>query len=411
MIYRLQRKFIFISTVSVLSVIVLVFGTLFALNVSSMNRNLDILADTVSEGGGRFPDRFHDVPPPKGELRGEQASDFITSETPFSTRHFTVLFGKDGAVMGTNTDAIYSITEETAVEYAREAADGKAERGWRDCYRYKVFAFEGGTGVVFIDGSINRSALVQSMSIAAFVLLGCAALVLLLIALLSKRVVGPIAESYEKQKQFVTDANHELKTPLTLILANLDIAESELGKNEWLDDIRAEGNRMTELVNQLVALSRMDEDGQSLCLTELGLDDITADAVSEFAPLAESRGKALHAQIEPGLRRSGDEMLLRRLLSVLLDNAVKYCDEGGEIRLTLVKHRRIALTVENTYAAVDQLELDRLFDRFYRADKARTYTGGYGIGLSIAKAIVEKHKGSICAYKKEHRYIGFKVVL
>lgn len=411
MIYRLQRKFILISTVSVLAVIVLVFGTLLALNVSSMNQNLDILADTVSEGGGRFPDRFHDVPPPKEEHRGEQTSNFITSETPFATRHFTVLFAKDGTVLGTNTDAIYSITAETAVEYAREVAEGGAERGWLDCYRYKVFSFEGGTGVVFIDGSINRSALVQSMSIAVFVLLGCAALVLLLIALLSKRVVRPIAESYEKQKQFVTDANHELKTPLTLILANLDIAESELGKNEWLDDIRAEGQRMAELVHQLVALSRMDEDGRPLQLTELALDDITADAVSEFRPLAESRGKALHAQTEPNIRWSGDEALLRRLLSVLLDNAVKYCDEGGEIRLTLVKHRHIVLAVENTYAAVDRLELDRLFDRFYRADKARTYTGGYGIGLSIAKAIVEKHKGSICAYKKEHQWIGFKVVL
>lgn len=410
MIYRLQRKFIFISTVSVLSVIVLVFVMCLALNVSSMNRNLDVLADAVSEGGGRFPDRLHDVPPPKGHDREEQRSNVITLETPFATRHFTVLFDTDGAVSQTNTDAIYSITEETAVAYAREAEQGRAERGWKGCYRYRVFSIDGGVGVVFIDGTIHRAALVQSMSIAGFVLLGCAALVLLLIALLSKRVVGPIAESYEKQKQFVTDANHELKTPLTLILANLDLAEGELGKNEWLDDIRAEGHRMTELVNQLVALSRMDEDAQSLRLTELCLDELVADAVSEFRPLAESRGKTLNVQIESGIRRSGDEALLRRLLSVLLDNAVKYCDEGGEIRLTLVRHRHVVLTVENSYAAVDRLELDRLFDRFYRADKARTYTGGYGIGLSIAKAIVEKHKGSICAYQKEHRCIGFKVV-
>ena len=116
---------------------------------------------------------------------------------------------------------------------------------------YKVFPTDRGVGVVFVDGSMNRSALMQSTTIAGIVLLVCAALVLVLIFSLSKKAVKPIAESYEKQKQFVTDANHELKTPLTLILANVEIAEAELGKNEWLDDIRAEGNRMTELVNQL----------------------------------------------------------------------------------------------------------------------------------------------------------------
>ena len=172
-----------------------------------------------------------------------------------------MFFDKQGEVARTNTESIYSITEEAAVEYAESVLDDKDARGWIDNYRYKVFATEKGYVVVFVDGSMTRSSLMQSMTIAGFVLLGCAALVLILIFLLSKKAVKPIAESYEKQKQFITDANHELKTPLTLILANLDIAEAELGKNEWLDDIRSEGHRMTELVGQLVALSRMDEEG------------------------------------------------------------------------------------------------------------------------------------------------------
>jgi len=235
--------------------------------------------------------------------------------------------------------------------------------------------------------------------------------VLTLILLLSKRAVKPIAESYAKQKQFITDANHELKTPLTLILANLDIAESELGKNEWLDDIRSEGHRMTELVNQLVALSRMDEENHTLNLSDVLLGRMVADTVSEFEPLAISRGKTIGTNIDTDIIYHGDEALLRRLVGILMDNAIKYCDHGGDIALTLHRGRRIALTVENTYAAVGELELNRLFDRFYRADKARTFKGGYGVGLSMAKAIVENHKGEITAYKKDNTHIGFKVVL
>ena len=412
MIYKLQRRFILICTVSVLSVVALVFGVIVALNISSLNKNMDVLADQVSEGGGRFPGSFHEgFKPDKLPPKNEPNFDFMGPETPFSTRHFTVLFERSGDVARTIMESIYAITEEQAIEYAEEILDGDKERGWISNYRYKVFSTGFGTGVVFVDGSMNRSAMVQSMAIAGVVLLVCAVLVLALIFLLSKRAVKPIAESYEKQKQFITDANHELKTPLTLILANLDIAESELGKNEWLDDIRSEGHRMTELVNQLVALSRMDEENHTLNLADVALGKIVADTVSEFEPLAISRGKTMGANIDSDIIYHGDEALLRRLVGILMDNAIKYCDYGGDIVVTLHCNRHIVLTVENTYAAVDELELNRLFDRFYRADKARTFKGGYGIGLSMAKAIVEKHKGEITAYKKDATHIGFKVVL
>ncbi len=412
MIYRLQKRFILICTVSVLTVIALVFGVILVLNISSMNRNMDMLADRVSEGGGRFPGSMQEKPPhDKIPPRNEQDFEFITPETPFSTRHFTVFFDKQGEVARTNTESIYSITEEVAVEYAESVLDDEDTRGWIDNYRYKVFSTEMGKGIVFVDGSMSRSSLMQSMTIAGLVLLGCAALVLILIFLLSKKAVKPIAESYEKQKQFITDANHELKTPLTLILANLDIAEAELGQNEWLDDIRSEGHRMTELVNQLVALSRMDEEGQPLNITEVALGELVTDTVSEFEPLAKERGKHLAASVDKEISYLGDEALLHRLVGILMDNAIKYCDQGGEISVNLHRGRRIILTVENTYTAVGELELNRLFDRFYRADKARKFTGGYGIGLSMAKAIVEKHKGEIIAYKKDTTHIGFKIVL
>lgn len=412
MIDKIRRRFIFICTLSVLSVIALVFGVIVALNITSLNKNMDVLADQVSEGGGRFPGSFNNgFKPNKVPPKNEPNFDFITPETPFSTRHFTVFFDTTGKVSQTFMESIFSVPEGKAIEYAEIAISENSERGWIYNYRYKVFSTEKGYGVVLVDGSMNRSAMVQSIAIAGIVLLACAALVLILIFLLSKRAVKPIAESYEKQKQFITNANHELKTPLTLILANLDIAENELGKNEWLDDIRSEGHRMTELVNQLVALSRMDEENHALNLSDVAFGKMVSDTVLEFEPLAESRNKAIVSDIDAGIAYRGDEALLNRLVGILMDNAVKYCDDGGEIIVTLRRGRKIVLTVENTYAAIDEIELNRLFDRFYRADKARKFTGSYGVGLSMAKAIAENHKGEITAYKKDDTHIGFKVVL
>lgn len=410
MINRLRRKFIIISAIAVVSVILLVFFFMTAFNISSMNKTVDTLADSVSNGGGRFPDFFDKDVPPKQPPNGDFQFDFITPETRFSTRYFTVWLNSKGEVTKIDIESIAAIDEKEAIDYAKSAVNDSEPRGWISNYRYKVSSPKGDVEVVFVDGTMNKAAFVQSTMSSAIVLICCALLVMMIIILLSKRVVRPIAESYEKQKQFITDANHELKTPLTLILANVDLVEAEIGDNEWLNDIRAEGNRMTGLVNQLVALSRMDEEKQSLNISELALDNIVSDISAEFQPLAEKKGKLLSTLVSSDVSINGDEVLIRRLVSILLDNAVKYCDAGGEICISLSGGRRTVLTVENTYKDVECVALDKLFDRFYRADKARKFTGGYGIGLSIAKAVVENHRGEICAYKKDSTHIGFRVI-
>lgn len=411
MIRRLIRKFMLICTISVFAVVTVIFLIIAGLNIASMNRNIDMLTDSLSEGGGMFPDSFDDrltVPPSAPAQKSNNG--FITPETRYATRHFTVWLDSEGKTISSNTDFIYSITDKVAEEYAGQAVQKGHERGWISHYRYKVYRIKEGVGVVFVDGAMTRSSVTQFLLILGAVLILSAVFILLLILLLSKRMIQPIAESYEKQKQFVTDANHELKTPLTLILANLDIAEAELGKNEWLDDIRSEGHRMSELVNQLVALSRMDEEASPLSVSEIPFGKIVSDTVAEFEALAYSRGKPLSSDIDAQIVCMGDEILLRRLIGILMDNALQYCDSDGEIRVTLQKRRQIVLTVENTYRDVDSLEFNRLFDRFYRADKARTFSGGYGVGLSMAKSIAERHKGEITAFKKDATHICFKVV-
>ncbi len=211
----------------------------------------------------------------------------------------------------------------------------------------------------------------------------------------------------------ITDANHELKTPLTLIQANLDIAESEVGKNEWLEDIREEGEKMTELVNRLVTLARMDEKHTRLETAPFDLSDALADTVAAFSSAAEKREITLTSNIPPLVQYKGNETAFRQLVSILMDNAVKYCDPSGTITATLQEHgdNRPVFNIENSFQAVDSIELSRLFDRFYRADKARTYGSGFGIGLSIAKAIVEQHHGEIQAQNLGRKAIRFWVRL
>lgn len=410
MIHRLRRKFILICALSVLAVLLVIYTVIGVLQITMVNRTLDTLTDTLSAGGGRFSelrdDRMpHPVP---GELPPEIQR--ITPEARFSTRYFTVWLNVDGTVEEINTDFIYSVNRAGAERYAQEAWGREKERGWIDAYRYKMFETRNGSAVVFVDGSANRYGMLQTMVTSGIVLILSGVGVLLLIAVFSKRAMRPIVESYEKQKQFVTDAGHELKTPLTLILTNLDIAEAELGKNEWLSDIRTEGERMSVLVHQLVATSRMEEETPFIFEEKLPLGEIVFHAVAEFETLAERRGIRLSSQIDRGIVCRGNEELLCRLLAILLDNAVKYCDEGGDILVTLERRKHLVLRVENTYSAVDTVDLPRLFDRFYRSDRART-SGGFGMGLSIARSIVTHHHGEITSYRKDSMHIGFCVTL
>ncbi len=408
MIYNLRRKMIWICCTCVIVVFALIFGAIYILGNRQLNDSMDMMTDRISEGNGVFRPFTKENP---RTTRMDRYPDFFTEETPFSTRFFTVWVAQDSKIIGANLESVSSVSKEAAYEYAREVINDGDTRGWQGNYRYKVFSAIRGTGIVFVDGSMNRSMTRTLMWTAAAVLLGCTLVISIVIIVVSKRVVRPIAQSYEKQKQFITDANHELKTPLTLILTNLDIVESELGHSEWLDDIRAEGQRMSALVAQLTALSRLDEDTPQMPTTEFSFSDVCSDTVSEFAPLIDRKGLKLTAYIQPELSARGDEGAIRRLVTILIDNAVKYCDAGGDITLSASSKWLTELRVENSCAGVDNIELSRLFDRFYREDKARTSSNSFGIGLSLAKSIAEKHHGEIKAYKAGPGRIGFRVTL
>ncbi len=407
MIYKLRQKFIKICIISFVTVFILLFFSIYVLTTFQTNRTLDMLADVLSENDGRFPE-WNNF---EGRPNRPMIPDGMNKETPFTTRFFTVRFDHNGDLISADIASIASVTRDEAIEHAEYAIGKSKERGWLANFRYKVYNTDSGQAVIFVNGLDAKQSNQRFMLAASMVFVISSFVIIVLIILISKRAVRPAAESYEKQKQFITDANHELKTPLTLIHTNIDIMEKEIGQNEWLDDIKEESRTLTELVNRLVTLARMDEEKSKLEKEIFSLSDAVLDTVSTFAPHIEKEHKKLLVNIPEGIQYNGNEGAIRQLVAILLDNAVKYCDDVGFIGIALYGEKRPTIIVDNSYSAVSNIPLDKLFDRFYRADKARTCGNGFGVGLSIAKGIVEKHHGTVRAINLGGNIIRFQVNL
>lgn len=410
MIDQLQKKFIKICGCAMLGVMAIMFGLIIVLSQNQLNQTMDQLTDRISDTNARNPER---VEGDRGNKPDEhRLPKWMNEDTKDSMRFFIAVFDANGNLEQVDISFVSSVDHVKAEQYALKAFNQSQSRGWIGSFRYKTMLQGDETIIVFVDGNMNRVMSWMTVMTVCMVIVGCFLAVFLLIVFFSKRAVKPIAESYEKQKQFITDANHELKTPLTLILTNLDILESEIGQNEWVEDMRSEGEQMSALVNSLVTLTRMDEDQPTTQFVSLDFRALLEQVCENFKSLAEEMHLTLQVEIPEEKRMlEGDPEALRRLLAILLDNAVKYCDADGTIRVTMSDGKHPVLCVENDYQGVDQLQLDKLFDRFYRADPARSNQGSFGIGLSIAQAIVQKHHGKITAYAKNHQVIGFKVVL
>ena len=403
MIRKLKRKFILLATVSMLVFMAVLVGIMNLINysvvVSESDATLRILAQTGAPG--EKPGTSPEKPPEKGERENPDAPFFphgMSPEVPYESRFFSVTVGEDGSLLESDFSKILSVDESSAGTYVREALRG-GDGGFVGAFRYRKTASADGTRLLFLDCGRKldafRSFLWTSLGVG---LAGCL-VVFFAFLLLSGRIVRPIAESYEKQKRFISDAGHEMKTPLTIINANLDLLEGEAGKEER-EEIRLQTGRMTELTNGLVYLSKMEESEHPLPKVEMPLSDMIGETVTSFrAPMT---AKAIHfsSEIGEGLTMNGSPDAMRHLTSVLLDNAVKYTPKGGEItvRLRQAKKNAVLLVSNTTESEMDRAALPRVFDRFYRTDASRnSETGGYGIGLSIARAIVLAHGGSIVA--------------
>ena len=390
---------------------VLIIGVINFFNVRSVNAEYDNLMQMIQENDGRIPDYFkHNDKERQMPGRAEPTPDDIpkrfknnnfNEETRYQTRFFTVTFKEDGEVAGVNTGQIAAVDSEQAVQLAKEIISGGKDEGYTDNYKYKVCDVQAGKMVIFLDvrmgnNNKNRFMLISVLVAAAGYVITC-----LLVIIFSKRAVRPAIESYEKQRQFITDAGHEIKTPLAIISANTEVIEMTGEETEWTRSIRNQVARLDGLVKDLLHLSRMEEGDVKLVFCDFDMSKAVTEAAQPFEALAKTNSETLELDVAQGIMMNGDEASVRQLTSILVENAVKYAEDNSVIKVALTKTasgRHAKLIVSNTCEQPPK-DTDKLFDRFYRSDASRSRdgekVGGYGIGLSIARAVCEAHKGRI----------------
>lgn len=500
MLKKLRRKFIAIAMLSVSIVLIAIVGTINIANYISTNEALDARLKLIAGNGGTFPDLLEqknmggegnktdsinngtstrkeppsgktDVQPPEdmnqADLKDNNLKDNglkendlkrhgISPESQFDTRYFTVTINSKGEVENIDTSKIASVSSENAAEYAKKlwksGKKGDGKSGFADNCKYLTVDEDGSTMYIFLscqrELSTIKTYILASVGISVFGLV----VVFIMIYFFSGKILKPVSESYEKQKRFITDASHEIKTPLTIIDANTEVIEMMEGENEWTSSTRKQIARLTSLTEKLVFLSRMDEEATKLEMLEFSLSDAILDTAEPFKAIAGTKGKKLTIDVTDKILYTGDEKTIRQLISILLDNAMKYSgcssasrekgninkknlnktnlnkttqtqndcattiDPAPEIELTMRpsgKNRIITVwnTVDET-ANIKKGRQDMLFERFYRTDTSHnSKTGGFGIGLSAAYAIVKAHKGKITAESKDGRSIKFTIVL
>lgn len=466
MIKKFRIRFIAVAMASIFVVLAVILGVMNVVNYRRVVREADNTLQILMENDGKFPEQQPgDNPAKKAEEENDSETDVLENNTstdnidekkqsppekpeddneddsekgdsgnnspemngtgkndeprmspelPFESRYFTVVLDSDNKKVSADTGKIAAVNEKTAVKYAKTVAKKSKTSGFYSGYRYMVEETNGEKMIIFLDTGRNLGTFYSFLITSIAASFGGMLAVLILVIVLSKRIVKPVIESYEKQKRFITDAGHEIKTPLTVIDADAEVLEMEVGDdNEWLKDIRKQTVKLKELTNNLIYLSRMEENQENVVMIDFPISDIVEETASSFQALAVMQEKTFDCEIEPMLTCYGNEQNIQRLLEILLDNALKYSNPGGHISVELKKYGKgISLSVYNTAEYVSRENISHIFERFYRLDESRnSKTGGYGIGLSIASAIVQAHKGKITAETRDEKSLKITVLI
>jgi len=431
MVRRLRRKFVLTAMTALLIIVVLMISCILLIYFHQQDSRADSTLQMLLDNDGTFPDMKDPSQPDNSGGRipgqGPRGADFDAAraiEMPFETRYFTVRLDEDGNILSTDVDHIAAISSEDAESYAASAFSSGKTKGYLDGYKFADNVQDNGvTLIVFLDCNSSFSNLTQLFRISILIAGITLVLMLVLVEALSGNAVAPVVESLDKQKQFISDAGHELKTPLSVISANVDVLELTGEKNEWTKSIRNQVGRMTALVTNMLTLSRMDEAKWKDLFSRVNFSKIAQSTADTFRVVAKSREKEYTISIQEDLHVFGEQRALEQLCTLLLDNAMKYSSEHGSIVISLTEdHKKARLEVSNTCDEIPSGNLDRLFDRFYRADSSRTRipansgsttatAGGFGIGLSAAREICESHGGEIRAVHDAEHIIRFIVLL
>lgn len=407
MIRRLRRKFVIINMALVAAVLLIVFGVICVSSYQQQHaQGQGAMRMALMRDAGTPPERFLIG---KGEKPPEKPVGLLPV--------FSVTLDEDGTIYNTDTGHV-EVTDELIAQAVESAMAQPEDAGSIPALgmRYMREQKPNGLRIAFLDTSVERAAITRLVLTLGLCGLGGLACFLVISIFLANWALLPVEKAWAQQQQFVADASHELKTPLTVILANLGILqghgdETVRSQQKWIDNTRVEATRMKKLVDDLLFLAKADAAEAPIEKAVFSLTDVLWRCVLSFEPVAYEHGVTLDSDIAPDVLMVGDEPQIVQLVTGLLDNACKYAGEKGTVMVSLTHTQdKVRISVRNSGEPIPPEDLPHVFERFYRADKARVRTqGGYGLGLSIAAQIAKRHGGKITATSNEQEGTTFVV--
>lgn len=397
MIRKFQRKFVLITMITLFFILSLIILAATSLNYYNMNSRADAFLELLSENQGNIS---------KEDLRSLNEQSFYTENIPYEMRYFIVDFKDDTVIDRSHME---SISEEEGKILSGFMLKNEGNKGTIQNMRYlidrdhsQLYVLNIYEGQKAFENFFVNTVFISVMSLFA---------VFIIVSVFSKKAIKPMTEGLLKQRRFITDAGHEIKTPLSIIAANCEVLELQYGRNEWIESTQNQVRRMNLLIKNLLTLAKMDEENIDIHFVTLNLSEIAEEIIQPFTVLADQKGIEVQKRIEKNLYISADPNRISHLISILMDNSIKYTPVDGVIEIYLErKGKNIIFDFINTVEKMPEGNLERLFDRFHREDDSRTSEGGgYGIGLSLARAVVKSHGGRIRASKAEKDKIRFRI--
>lgn len=411
MFRKLKIRFILLASAAIVCILLTMIAVLNSVRFLQTNGEIQAVLNILSANNGDFPS--------VEETAEGLQNDRITIDTIFQYRYFSVVYNEDKTVYSSNLDNLSNLSKEQALSYANKVIKDSRSNGvfkvGSQFYSYQItqdsktkrFLLVVLDSTNYLESRNDFFWLSIQLSFYSFIFF------VLVVSGFSNFAIRPYIKNYENQKRFITNAGHELKTPLAIISANTELQELMTGENEWIESTKDQVKRLSNLINQMVVLARLEEQ-PDVTLVDVNFSEIVKKVAGNFRSVVEKAGKKYEIKLQEDIHVMATEDKLYELVSILIDNACKYCDEDGQIFVTLTKAKRgkrARLTVANSYADGKNVDYSRFFDRFYREDESHNQKQpGYGIGLSMAESLVRIFKGRIwVSYKKG--LIGFTVLL
>lgn len=402
MIKKLRWKFIAVAMISIIVVLMAIIGTITLINYNKTVDNIDKVLTVLVDNDGKFngldfgDDNLKNTGGNNNKDNLNPPKDYgeFTKETPYWTRFFSVKFTNSNPDPAVDTSMIASVSKEEAIDMAKETIDSNSMIGFYGAYRYKVKIADDFKLVVFVDCTKEMRSIRYFVFTGTWISLVGIIAVFIIVFIFSKIVFNPVKRTYDKQKRFVTNAAHELKTPLTIISANNELIDAEYNSLDETQAIDKQVKKLTIMINNLTLLSKLDEEDKNVDLKEkVDLTKLSNDLIESFKVIFESRNIKFNFFVDDNCYIKGNTNLISQLLSLLIDNANKYALTYINFEVRIVG-KGVELKTSND-ADIDEKNPNLLLERFYRNDKARGKIEGSGIGLSVVNEIVKLHKGTI----------------